>query len=47
MPRSMSRRQFLITSGVVSGAALAAGATVSAEQILHTMTTLWDDIEKT
>ena len=27
MPRSMSRRQFLITSGVVSGAALAAGAT--------------------
>jgi uncharacterized protein (DUF1501 family) len=26
MPRSMSRRQFLITSGVVSGAALAAGA---------------------
>ncbi len=27
MPRSMSRRQFLITSGVVGGAALAAGAT--------------------
>jgi uncharacterized protein (DUF1501 family) len=27
MPRSMSRRQFLITSGVVGGAALAAGTT--------------------
>src|SRR5690348_1090896 len=27
MPRSISRRQFLISSGVVGGAALAAGAT--------------------